>query len=340
MRFRLLACALTLVPGVPAQPGGADSKPQMIWQGEIEGTAFLYVHAKRLKVESKGGGPVENQHYRITAALPQSRQDVRLHVSEGRGYVHIAEQPRADNNYTLAIAIEDRQAGSSFYSLALDWDTGGVFDRANNRGRNQVKWSGRVEDEVLISCAADHCTSEAVRGVPVMREHFKFGHPLPQSDVEVALENPDGRGTIRLVEQPNEHNGYTARVQIRDPQSGASDYGFTLTWARAGRVSSEPLAARTGLVWSGRVEGIVRVTVHGGASFSEVVKGRPVQAENALFERSLPARSDLKPAIKKRQGRGTAEIVEYPNNQNGYQLVFEVRDSAGGSDLYEVEVAW
>src|ERR1700676_2384174 len=106
MRFRLLACALALVTGVPAQPDGGDPKPQMVWQGQVEGAAFLYVHAKRLKVETKAGGPIENQRYRIIDALPQTRQVVRLHVNEGRGYVHIAEQPRADNDYTLAIAIE------------------------------------------------------------------------------------------------------------------------------------------------------------------------------------------------------------------------------------------
>ena len=63
-------------------------------------------------------------------------------------------------------------------------------------------------------------------------------------------------------------------------------------------------------------------------------------AERAVFERPLAARSDLRPSIKKRQGRGTVEIVEYPTKGNGYQLVFEIRDSGGGSDMYEVEVSW
>lgn len=312
----------------------------MIWQGEVDGTAFLYVRGKRLKVETRDGGPVENQRYRVNDPLPLNRQNVRLHVSEGRGFVHIVDQPRADNDFTLAIAIEDRQQGGSFYSFAADWDTGDVFDRPDNRFRYRVKWSGRVDEEVVVSCAGDHCTSQAVRGTPVMREHFKFARPLPQRNGAVALEQADGRGEIRLVEQPGENNGYAARVRIRDPQAGAGDYTFTLTWAPPGRTDREPLAAQRGLLWSGRVEGTVRVSVHGGVALSEVVTGSPVSAERAEFDRPLPLRSDLKPAIKKRQGRGSVQIIEYPDNRNGYRLVFEIHNPEGGPDMYEVEVAW
>jgi hypothetical protein len=337
MQFRLLALALGFASALPAQP---ERKPQMIWQGEVEGSAFLYIHGKRLQVEAKSGSPVAKQRYHFYEALPDTRQDVRLDVSEGRGFVHIAEQPRADNRYTLAVAIEDRQTGSSFYSIALYWNAGDVYDRRPGGGTDRITWSGRVDDEVLVSCRGSHCTSETVSGAPVMHERVKVSRPLPDRDVLMTLENVDGRGEVRLVEQPAESNGYTARVRIRDPQGGAGDYSFALTWARPGRLDPQLATAQTGLVWSGRVEGTIRVTVRGGAAFSQVVNGHPVEAENARFERPLPSRSDLNPSVKKRQGRGNVDIVEVPSNRNGYQLVFEVRDSGGGSDLYEVEVAW
>jgi hypothetical protein len=337
MQFRLLAVALGFAFALPAQH---ERKPQMIWQGEVDGTAFLYIHGKRLEVETKSGPPVSRQRYHIYDALPETRQEARLSVSEGRGYVHIVEQPRADNRYTLAVAIEDRQTGSSFYSIALYWDAGDIYDRKPGGGADRITWSGRVGEEVIVSCRGSHCTAEAVSGAPVMHERVKVSRPLPDRDVQVTVENVDGRGEVRLIEQPAESNGYTARVRIRDPQGGAGDYSFALTWARPGRVDPQLGTAQTGLVWSGRVEGAIRVTVHGGAAFSGVVNGRPVVGESARFDRPLPARSDLSPAIRKRQGRGNVEIIEVPSNQNGYQLVFEVRDSGSGSDFYEVEVTW
>lgn len=339
MQFRFIACALLSAPAFLAQPDTIEQKPQLVWEGEVDATTFLYVHGKRLQVENKEGAAPARPRYHLYDALPSSRQDVRLHVREGRGYVHIVEQPRADNDYTLAVAIEDRQAGSSLYSIALYWDATTIFDRGE-RNRSRLKWSGRVEDEVIVSCAVDRCTSAAVRGAAVMREHFKMARPLPQRDVAVRLENVDGRGEVRLVEQPTERNGYTARVQIRDPQAGAGEYAFALTWKPVSAADEEFARAERGLLWSGRVEGTVRVTVHGGGAISEVLNGPPVSTERAVFERPLPARSDLRPAIRKRQGRGTVEIIEYPTKDNGFQLVFEIRDSGGGSDMYEVEVSW
>jgi hypothetical protein len=340
MQFRFLACALLFAPAVFAQPDSAEATPQMVWQGEVNGTTFLYIHAKRLQVENKGGTPAGKPRYRFNDPLPMSSQEVRLHVGSGRDYVHIVEQPHADNNFTLTVAIEDHQPGSSFYSIALYWDAGDVFDRHGERGTNHLQWSGRVEEEVVVSCAADRCTSEAVRGTAVMHEHVKFARPLPTHNVAVRLEKVDGRGEVRIVEQPSEHNGYTARVRIRDPQTGIGDYAFTLAWKPPGAFDPLPARAERGLLWSGRVAGTVRVTVHGGAAFSEVLKGQPVAAELALFERPLPARSDLKPVLKKQQGRGAVDIVEFPTKGNGYQLIFEIRDSDGGSDMYEVEVSW
>ncbi len=339
MQLRFLAGVLALAAVVFLQ-AGEETKPQMIWQGDVGGAAFLYIQGKRLRTETRDGGRIENQRYRINDALPATRQDVRLRVSEGRGYIHIVEQPSLDNDYTLTVAIEDRQAGSSFYSIALEWPPGDAYDSAPSRNRPRVKWSGRVEEEVVVSCAGNKCTSEAIHGVPVMREHTKFDRPLPARDVRVILDDVNGRGEVRLIEQPSESNGYSTRLRIRDPQPGAGDYSFTLTWTSPAVAGSEPLAVQRGMTWFGRVGGDVRVTVKGSAAFSEVVRGVSVTDETTSFDRPLPARSDLKPAVKRIQGRGKVAIVEYPSDSNGYQLVFEIQDPGNGSDAYAIEVAW
>jgi hypothetical protein len=93
-------------------------------------------------------------------------------------------------------------------------------------------------------------------------------------------------------------------------------------------------------MWSGTVDGRVRVTVQGGAAFSERVAGRLVTGERADFLRSLPARTDLNPAVKKLRGRGDVQIVEQPSDKNNYRLVFEIQNPEGGADNYEIEVDW
>lgn len=317
----------------------AQNRPQFVWQGQVDGIVILHLRDKRLDVQVQEGSPVERQQFQFHDRLPDSRQDARLEILEGRGYAHIVDQPRLDNHYTLAVGIEDRQPGSSFYSIALYWDASTAVLEHPDRS-DKLAWSGRVDQEAVISCRAKSCVAESAHGAPVADEHFKFSRPLPNRDVTVSLEQAEGRGEIRLVEQPSERNQYTARVSIRDPQSGSGEYSFALAWPRDGGKEPElhPFAKR--LLWSGAVEGRVRVTVQGGAVLSEAVAGQPLTGERADVLEPLPARADLNPVIKKLRGRGEVQIVEQPSDKNNYRLVFEIRNPGGGADNYEIEVDW
>ncbi|HTA72118.1 MAG TPA: hypothetical protein VK776_27735 [Bryobacteraceae bacterium] len=317
----------------------AQNRPQFVWQGQVEGIVILHLRDKRLDVQVQEGSPVERQQFQFHDRLPDSRQDARLEILEGRGYAHIVDQPRLDNHYTLAVGIEDRQPGSSFYSIALYWDASTAVLEHPDRS-DKLAWSGRVDQETVISCRVKSCIAESAHGAPVADEHFKFSRPLPNREVTVSLEQAEGRGEIRLVEQPNERNQYTARVSIRDPQSGSGEYSFALAWPRDGGKEPElrPLSRR--LVWNGTVDGRVRVIVQGGAVLSEAVAGQPVTGQRAEVLEPLPARADLNPVVKKLRGRGEVQIVEQPSDKNNYRLVFEIRNPEGGADNYEIEVDW
>jgi hypothetical protein len=318
----------------------AQNRPQFVWQGEVDGIVVLHLLDNRLDVQVQEGAPVEHPRFQFHDRLPATRQDARLEIQEGRGYAHIIEQPRLDNHYTLAVSIEDRQPGSSHYSIALYWDTSNNAVEAHAGRSDKMAWSGRVDQEATISCHAKSCFSATLSGAPVADERFKFSRPLPGRDVQVKLEQPEGRGEIRLVEQPRERNQYTARVSIHDPQSGSADYSFALVWARDGSKEPDLSYAGPGVMWSGMVEGRVRVAIQGGAAFSEAVTGHGVTGERADFLRPLPSRSDLSPVAKKLRGRGEVQIVESPSDKNHYRLVFEIHNPEGGADNYEIEVDW
>jgi hypothetical protein len=329
-------CALC----APLAQGGAE--PQFVWQGQVDGIAILHLQGKHLAVQIQQGEPVENQQSHFSDALPDTRQRVRVEVLKGRGYVHVIDQPSIENHYTLAVAIEDRQPGSAFYSIALYWDTSSNGFERDSGKTDKVAWSGRVEHAAVIDCQKQNCVSHSEHGTQVADEHFKFSKPLPDRATEVRLERSDGRGEIRLVEQPRESNHYTARVSISDPVAGATDYSFTLVWNRANNKEPAPIPEPTGraFLWTGKVDGRVRVTVQGGASFSETQEGERIIGEHAEMLRSLPARSDVAPVIRKLQGRGQVAIVESPSEKNNYRLVFEINDPEPGADDYEVELDW
>ncbi len=314
-----------------------------MWQGQVDGIAILHLQGKQFAVQIQEGGPVQRQKFHFSDPLPDIRQDVRVEVLEGRGAVRIIDQPNIENHYRLAVAIEDRQPGSAFYSIALYWDASdNTFERGAGK-TDRLTWSGRVDRAAVVGCAAKICTSSVEHGAPpVADEHFKFSKPLQDRDSEVRLESPEGRGEIRLIDQPRESNHYTARVSIRDPGPGAGDYSFTLAWNRAGDKQAGPISEPSGrgMLWKGTVDGRVRVTVQGGASFSGALEGARVAGEHAEIFRPLPARSGVMPVIRKLHGRGQVAIVESPSEKNNYQLVFEIDDPEPGTDDYEIELEW
>jgi len=337
-----ILCALCALPG--AVSGAA---PQFVWQGQVDGIVILHLQGKHLTVQIQQGDPVERQRFHFSDALPETQQQkVRVEVLEGRGNVHVIDQPSIENHYTLAVAIEDRQPGTAFYSIALYWDvSSNIFEHGEGKTDN-LTWSGRVDHAAIVSCSGKNCVSSSDQGVgrdaPVADEHFKFSKPLPGRDTEVRLEDQDGRGEIRLIEQPRERNNYTARVSIRDIGAGAGEYSFRLVWNRASAKDPGPIPEPVGrgFYWTGTVDGRAQVTLQGGASFSNVLEGARIVGEHAEMIRPLPARSDLMPAIRKLRGRGQVAIVESPSEKNNYRFVFEINDPEPGADNYEIELDW
>ncbi|MGO9094100.1 MAG: hypothetical protein ACLQGV_02660 [Bryobacteraceae bacterium] len=316
----------------------AQDRPQLVWEGQVDGVVVLHVRGNQVNEEVREGLPVERRRFHFQATLPESRQQVRLEVVEGRGGVSILQQPRMDNDYTLSVVIEDRQPGSALYSLAFFWE---ADDSGPPRGRRETAaWSGRVDGEAVVSCHGKTCEAEARSGQPVAGSQFHFSKPLPSRELTVSLEEPQGRGEIRLLEQPRESNGFRARVLIRNPQAGPGDYSFRLAWSPAAPKDAGFEVLRRGAIWSGRVDGRIRVVIEGRTSMSTVLGGAPVADERMEFERALPASDTPNAVVKLLRGRGRVQIVEYPSLSNHYQLIFEIENPAGAPDNYEVELRW
>ncbi len=97
--------------------------PQLVWEGEVDGTSILHVRGDRLDIQDIQGSPVGRERHRFMAPLPAERQDVQMRVLQGRGAVRIVNQPRPENNYTLSVRIEDPLGGRAMYALELYWNT-------------------------------------------------------------------------------------------------------------------------------------------------------------------------------------------------------------------------
>jgi hypothetical protein len=351
----------------------AAQQPQLTWEGEVNGPTRLVIQGDR--VEVTGNSDVRRPNFRFFESLPNRPGDVTAEVVEGRGSVRVVEQPYRDNDFRAVIALNPR-GRSEFMRVNLFWQGGGygrdrgvprderygTRNRRGDVGGGSLNWSGQVDQEAIIEIRGRQVVERAVRGRPVSRHNVNMTGPLPRVDTNVNIADARGRGRVELVQQPNASNGYVAAVRIHDDENGVGDYSFTLNWGdqygyQTGNTGvfgrNDPSYAanddsvfgsrsRAGggtILFSGRIDGRVRVTVQGGRYSIETLNGQPPRNVRVDFASPLPT-IPVEVNLERRHGRDEVNLIQRPDSANGYRLIFEINDDSSGQDDYEVELRW
>lgn len=96
--------------------------------------------------------------------------------------------------------------------------------------RTLFVWSGTVDREAIIVMRGAYLDTRG-DGFESSREaRVRIADALPRTNGIVRVQRADGRGEVDVIEQPTAFNGYTARVRIRDRQSGSDRYRLIATW--------------------------------------------------------------------------------------------------------------
>jgi hypothetical protein len=88
----------------------------------------------------------------------------------------------------------------------------------------------RVDDQVDVILRGDRIRIRTLRGAPGQDVGSECDGPLPNGVSQVQFTGLDGRGDVRLVEQPNSRNGWAAVVSIHDPRGGEEGYAYRISW--------------------------------------------------------------------------------------------------------------
>ncbi|MCI0524347.1 MAG: hypothetical protein L0Y75_03705 [Acidobacteria bacterium] len=318
------------------------------WEGIVDGTSFVYIRGRNVRVETRSGLPVQRQRYNFTDPLPRASVDLGLNVFNGRGRVRLVQYPRPNNGFTAVVRIDDNSGGRDVYGFELQWydgnwrDDGGGWSGNNPRNADGVTWRGRVDGESIIRFRGDQAWDETINGYGVSNVRYNFSAVLPRQPLSVNLVNAEGRGQALIVEQPSRGNNFTAAVLIRDRQSGAGNYAFTLTWEKPRYRDDDgrPDGSRSrGLRWSGRVDGSDIIFIRGNQLRIDHRSGQPVYDESHRFFQSLSNGREFV-TVRKIEGRGSVRVIEQPSRNNNYTAAILIEDRDGGSDRYEIEVEW
>ena len=102
---------------------------------------------------------------------------------------------------------------------------------SGGNGRCTIEVSVDHAAEVEISGDTGLLTTTA--GQPAAWRRFQCNAPLPRNPVDFRFGGVNGRGTVRLIQDPRSTGG-RAVVQITDPQGGRASYAFDLQWRGPG----------------------------------------------------------------------------------------------------------
>jgi len=329
------------------------------WEGVVDGTSFVRIQGRQVRVQTRSGLPVQRQRYEFSDPLPRTPLNVQLVVIDGRDRVRLVEEPRPNNDYTAVVQIDDRSGGRDFYSFELRWqdrdwrDNEGGWSGTSTRNSDHVTWRGRVDGESIIRFRSDRAWEERVNGQGVYGPRYQFSAPLPSHAVNVNLVSIEGRGQILLVEQPTRANNFTAAVLVRDRQGGEGNYAFTLAWEKQpyrgvdhGRWVPPVRDDRNnnggygrGVVWSGRVDGRDLIHIRGNQLWVDHREGQAITQTEHRFYRVLPT-YQVSINVRRLSGRGDVRVLQQPSPYNNYTAVIQIEDRDHGADFYSLEIDW
>lgn len=127
-----------------------------------------------------------------------------------------------------AISDINRELGGN-YGGSGSGSGGGVFDNDGQRN-GSVIWRGTVDRETNLVIRGQDIEARVLSGQTYNNGTFNFTSPLPTRRVTVAAVKRSGRGTVRVLQQPNRSNDFTAIVQVFDEGGGARDYEVEISW--------------------------------------------------------------------------------------------------------------
>ena len=119
----------------------------------------------------------------------------------------------------------------------INRELGGNNNGGNNGGNpgggqssGSAFWRGTVDREVQLYIRNRNIEVQTISGSPYDTGTFSFTSTLPTRNVRVEAVKRAGRGNVRVLQQPNRDNDYTAIVQILDDGSGAREYQLEISW--------------------------------------------------------------------------------------------------------------
>ena len=215
-------------PGFPGRPGRriGTTRGTGTWRGRVDNRVNIVIQGSEMRTQTVAGdvsGVVQN----LQGVLPRRNATVSVRKLDGRGSAFVLQQPTRTNNYTAIVQVYDPRRGRDNYNLQISWTSTNTVEPYSS---GKVRWKGRVNQLVTLRIYGDtvEAVDETASGLSEVT--YDFEGYLAARPGSVRINKRDGRGTVRIVEQPSARNDYTAVIQITDTRGGDDEYDIEIEW--------------------------------------------------------------------------------------------------------------
>ena len=96
--------------------------------------------------------------------------------------------------------------------------------------RPAATWEGEVNGTAVLILQGDRIDVDSRSADLVSRTSYRFSTPLTGDSGRVTVENRQGGGRVRVIEQPDRNNNFTAVVEIASRSRGSQFMSLDFYW--------------------------------------------------------------------------------------------------------------
>lgn len=100
--------------------------------------------------------------------------------------------------------------------------------------------------------------------------------------------------------------------------------------------NNEPLGK---LHWQGTIDDEVHLIIRGSTAHAKTISGKEYDDAIFSFISPLPA-ENVQVFVNKKDGRGTAKVIQQPSADNNFTAIIQILDKNGGAREYDLEIYW
>lgn len=208
------------------------------WRGVVDDDMRVYIRAGNVQ-SHVASGSTTRRGPRVDRDRPLPRREgiLRVQLVDGRGRVHVMQQPSARNNYTAIVRVKDAYRGADNYRFVAFFDPVDRYDRDDigyggeaRSGDRVMHWTGTVDREIRITMRGASADYSVASGGYPRSVQANVLRALPRRDGYLEVFLRQGRGTVQVIQQPTRYNNWTAVVRVFDTPGSFGYYDFDVIW--------------------------------------------------------------------------------------------------------------